>query len=77
MHRKNLIFLTMALTQDVSSRSIYSDLLRKFRDEGYCVYIVTPFERRLGKSTRLYEQDGVHILGVRTLNLQKTNVIEE
>lgn len=36
-----------------------------------------PSERRLGLPTELKEQDGVHILGVKTLNLQKTNAIEK
>lgn len=67
----------MSNLTEVDSHGIYSDLMRKFRDEGHDVYIVSPRERRTGESTRLYEANGVHILGVRTLNLQKTNVIEK
>lgn len=67
----------MATLTEVDSHGIYSDLMRKFRNEGHEVYIVSPRERRTGESTRLYEANGVHILGVRTLNLQKTNVIEK
>lgn len=75
---KNLIFLTMSrTTADINSRAIYPDLLRKFRNEGYSIFIVMPSERRLGLPTELKEQDGVHILGVKTLNLQKTNAIEK
>lgn len=75
---KNLIFLTMSrTTADINSRAIYPDLLRKFRNEGYSIFIVMPSERRLGLPTELREQDGVHILGVKTLNLQKTNAIEK
>lgn len=73
----NLIFLTMSRIADISKRHIYTDLLRKFRDEGHKVYIVTPYERSLGKATELREQNGVHILGVKTLNIQKTNIIEK
>lgn len=73
----NVIFLTMSRIADISKRHIYTDLLRKFRDEGHHVYIVTPFERSIGRSTELKEQDGVHILGVKTLNLQKTSIIEK
>ena len=73
----NVIFLTMSRVRDITVRGIYSDLMRKFRDEGHCVYIVTPYERSLGKATELYELDGVHILGVKTLNLQKTSIIEK
>lgn len=67
----------MSNLTEVDSHGIYSDLMRKFRNEGHDVYIVSPRERRAGESTRHYEANGVHILGVRTLNLQKTNVIEK
>ena len=67
----------MSNLTEVDSHGIYSDLMRKFRNEGHEVYIVSPRERRTGENTRLYEANGVHILGVRTLNLQKTNVIEK
>lgn len=51
--------------------------MRKFRDEGHQVYIVTPCERRLGLDTSLQESNGVKILNVKTLNVQQTNVIEK
>lgn len=73
----NIIFLTLSRISDVRSHGIYTDLMRKFRDEGHNVYIVTPHERRFGKSTELVERDGVKILGVKTLNIQKTNVVEK
>ena len=72
-----VIFLTMTNLSEVDSYGIYSDLMRKFRNEGHEVFIVSPRERRTGEKTRLYETGGVHILGVRTLNLQKTNAIEK
>lgn len=75
---KNLIFLTMSREPaNIKNRGIYPDLLRKFRDEGFKVYIVMPHERSLGKPTELIEKDGVYILGVKTLNLQKTSIIEK
>ncbi len=61
----------------ISNRGIYTDLMRKFRDEGHDVYIVAPRERSFGQPTELIEADGAHILGVKTLNLQKTSVIEK
>ena len=73
----NVIFLTMSNMHGVENRGIYADLMRKFRNEGHRLYIVTPRERRTGEQTKLQEVDGVHVLGVRTLNLQKTNVIEK
>ena len=73
----NVIFLTISRIREIKSRGIYSDLMRKFRDEGHNVYIVSPVERQFGLPTSLKEVDGVKILNVRTLNIQKTNVVEK
>lgn len=73
----SIIFLTMSHLTELETHGIYVDLMRKFRDEGHDVYIVTPRERRSGEETRLYDADGAHFLGVKTLNLQKTNVVEK
>ena len=73
----NVIFLTMSRITDILQPGIYTDLMRKFRDEGHAVYIVTPNERSLGRPTEYLEQAGIRVLGVKTLNLQKTNVIEK
>lgn len=59
------------------TRGIYSDLLRYFLDQGHRIWIISPRERSLNLSTGMKDVDGVHILGVRTLNLQKTNAIEK
>ena len=73
----NIIFLTVSRINDIRSRGIYTDLMRKFRDEGHHVYIVAPVERRYKQPTSLKEEDGISILQVKTLNIQKTNVIEK
>ena len=73
----NILFLTMSKIHSVENPGIYTDLMRKFRNEGHGVYIVTPIERRDGFGTRIVEKDGVNILSVCTLNVQKTNVIEK
>ena len=38
----NIIFLTISRITDINARGIYTDLMRKFRDEGNQIYIVTP-----------------------------------
>lgn len=73
----NIIFLTLVRISDIEGRGIYQDLMRKFRDEGHQVYIVTAAERRLGQETSLIDSHGVKILHVKTLNVQKTNIIEK
>lgn len=73
----NVLFLTMSKMLTIEQRGIYTDLMRKFRSEGHKLYIVSPTERRDGRRTMLIEQEGVHILSVKTLNVQKTNVVEK
>ena len=73
----NIIFITLSNINGVEERSIYADLMRKFRVEGHQVHIVSPFERRMGQATHQQEVDGVRLLKVRTLNIQKTNIIEK
>ncbi len=73
----NILFLTISRLTDVAERNIYNDLMRKFRDEGHKVYIVSPRERRYSEESSLTNNNGVKILGVKTLNLIKTNIIEK
>ena len=73
----NVLFITQSNINSINDRGIYADLLRKFRKEGHYVFIVSPSERRLGQQTHLIDMDGVKILKVKTLNVQKTNVIEK
>lgn len=73
----NIIFLTVSNIETLDKRGIYPDLMRKFRDEGHHMYIVSPTERRHGKSTYLINEKNTTILKVKTLNVQKTNVVEK
>lgn len=73
----NILFLTLARINTIEERGIYPDLLRKFRDEGHNVTIITPLERRLKVDTNIIEDDNVKILQVKTLNILKTHFIEK
>ena len=74
----NILFLTMSSGfTNIEARGIYTDLMRKFRDEGHDVYIIHPNERRTGKPTEVKTEGRIHCLGVRTLNVTKTNVVEK
>ncbi|MBW8523168.1 glycosyltransferase family 4 protein [Chryseobacterium chendengshani] len=73
----NILFLTLVEINSVEDRGIYHDLLRKFRNEGHDVTIVSPVERRKGISTNFSKKEGVSILQVKTFNIQKTNIIEK
>ncbi len=73
----NVLFLTLARINSIEERGIYPDLLRKFRDEGHSVTIVSPLERRLGISTCIVVKDDIRHLQVRTLNITNTHFIEK
>lgn len=72
-----VLFLSMSRIETISNRGIYADLLRYVRDQGHSIFLVSPRERSLRLPTGFDEKDGIHILGVRTLNLQKTSIIEK
>ena len=67
----NIIDLTLISISDADERVIYQDFMRKFKDEGHEVYIVTPCERRLGLNSIFVESRGVQILNVKPQNSQK------
>lgn len=73
----NILFLTVSRIEDINARGIYTDLMREFISRGNDVYIASPTERRFGKKTHLIKSDHCQILKIKTLNIQKTNVIEK
>lgn len=73
----NVLFLTMVKINSFSDRGIYTDLLRKFSQEGHSVYAVCPVERRDKKDTAVQIENGGTVLNVKTFNLQKTNLVEK
>lgn len=73
----NVLFLTVSRITDINVRGIYTDLMRRFRDEGHNVHIVSPLERRFKQKTQYIEKDGIKLLNVKTFNIQKTNLIEK
>tara|TARA_Y100000816_G_scaffold292570_1_gene288714 strand:+ start:5239 stop:6471 length:1233 start_codon:yes stop_codon:yes gene_type:complete len=72
-----ILFLTLSRISSIDERGIYTDLLRKFRNKGHNLYIVSPTERRYGQRTKSKIENGVNILKVWTLNIQKTNIFEK
>lgn len=72
-----ILFLSLSRFDDIKVRGIYSDLMREFIKRGNDVYIASPTERRFGKRTHLIDSPNCHILKIKTLNIQKTNIIEK
>lgn len=74
----NILFLTMSpQILKLQEHNIYNDLVRKFISENHNMYIMVPFERRAGKETTIHQNGNVTILGVKTLNITKTHILEK
>lgn len=73
----NILFLTIARLNTLRSRGLYVDLMNELRHHGHKVYIASPAERRFREQTHLIKEDGIEILRVKTLNIQKTNIVEK
>jgi len=73
----NVLFLCLSRVWDVNEKGIYSDLLREFIKNGDFVYVVSPVERRYREKTQLIDQGNAKILKVKTLNIQKTSLMEK
>ena len=65
----NVLFMTIGKMDDIEEHTIYCDLLRYFRDAGYSVYTISPYEKRTGLQTAYEEKNGIHMLHVRTGNV--------
>ena len=73
----NILFLTIGRMESIEVHSLYPDLLRQFREQRHDVYIVSPYERRIGGKTSCNIENGVHMLRVKTGNITKCNIIEK
>lgn len=72
-----ILFLTLLDFDSLKERTIYTDLLRTFTENGHTVYVISPTERRNGRKTTVIAEDSAVILKMRTGNTQKTNIIEK
>jgi glycosyltransferase involved in cell wall biosynthesis len=72
-----ILFITLSRITSINQRGIYPDLIREFSKQGHKITIVSPFERRFNQPTQLIQQGNVSILKVKTLNIQKTNLVEK
>lgn len=51
----NVLFLTLLDFNSIDEHNIYTDLLRKFYQEGHSVYVVSPVERKNKSKNALYK----------------------
>ena len=77
MSSKNILFITLLRIESLEDRGIYHDLLRDLKNKGHKIFVVSPFERRYNLDTKLNITKQTQVLNVKTLNIQKTNLIEK
>ena len=77
MSSKNILFITLLRIDSINERGIYNDLLRDLQNKGNKIFVVSPLERRLKLKTNLSITEYSQILNVKTLNIQKTNLLEK
>lgn len=73
----NILFISIGWMSNLEESSLYSDLLRHFRDQGHQVYVVCQREKRQGKETSMDIESGIRVLRVKTGNITKTGLIEK
>ncbi|MGS0748830.1 hypothetical protein [Halpernia sp. GG3] len=73
----NILFLTLLKIDTLKTRGIYHDLMREFANHEHKIYIISPTERREKKPSCLSSEGNVYFLNLRTLNVQKTNIVEK
>lgn len=71
------MFLSIGRLEDINEQGIYTDLIRKFRDKGHNMYVVSALEKRVNRPTEFTNENGVSFLRVRIGNITKTNLIEK
>lgn len=73
----NILFITLLKINSLSDRGIYTDLLRKFEEDGNTIYVICPNERREGRKTEIIINNQLNLLRVKTFNIQKAPLIEK
>lgn len=73
----NILFITLSKISSLNEKSIYTDLLSEFRENGHNISVVSPIERRYKASTDVLYQENADILRVKIGNITKTNIIEK
>ena len=72
-----ILFLSLLNFNSFNEHNIYTDLLRQFINNGHQVFAVVPVERRYHLKTSVLNEGQNKILRIKTLNIQKTNILEK
>lgn len=72
-----ILFLTIVNIKTLEKREIYPDILRKFRDDGHEVFVVSPVERKYKMATNIIKEKGATLLQIRSYNLLDATILEK
>ena len=67
----NVLFLTLLDFNSIDEHNIYTDLLRKFYQEGHSVYVVSPVERKNNQKTHYIQKTNIIEKGISTVTLEQ------
>lgn len=67
----------MGRLDSINDKGLYTDLLRKFRDNNHNLYVATPIERKYKQNSIKYKEDSVTFLKIKTGNLKKVSLTEK
>lgn len=73
----NILFLSIGNLNSIEDKGIYTDLLRRFRNNGHRLHVVSSRERRLNMPTEYVDENGVNFLRIKIGNITKTNLVEK
>ena len=73
----NILFITLIKFNSLEDRGIYTELFKKFEEEGHSIHVVSPNERREMKKTEIIINNRLQLLKVKTFNIQKSNLFEK
>lgn len=72
----NILLITLAWPAQ-GQTNIYKDLMAEFLDNGHKVYVLATLEKRFGKKSVVYKDDGINVHRIACGNITKTGYIEK
>jgi len=73
----NILSLFITYPSKADNHTMFKQLTSKLVDEGHNVYVITLQERKYNEPTKLFKENGVNVLRVKTGNFFDTNFIEK
>lgn len=73
----NLLFMSLDTIDDINQSGIYHDLLRKFAQNQYQIYIISPLEKRKQKKTYKIQKENITYLHIQIGNITKSSLIQK